>query len=595
VSAAPALSVVVPTYQRRDVVLATLHALGRQDTTDPFEVVVVVDGSTDGTAAAVAAVDWPFELQLLEQDNHGLAVTRNRGARAARAPLVLFIDDDMEADPGLVRVHLEAHRSGAEAVVGAMPLHPDSPKTILAEGVGRWADELAERCAQPGYELGPDDIFGGQLSIGRDLFFRLGGFDERFTAEGEFGNEDVDLSHRLVAGGHRVVFRGDAITYQRFVVDGAEHLRRWVEVGEADMRLARLHPELDPSLRAAALTSPPPALLDRVFVSAPRLVRRLLAPLRRIGVLLVDRGAHDPFTVRLWPRLHRAAYWTGVGGAGGPLDGRRVVVLCWHAITDLSHDPVLAAYGVPPAIFAEQLRTLRDAGWVAVSPDELHRFLDGGAVPRRAFMVTFDDCTADLATQALPILAEARVPATAFVVTQRAGEWNRWDDHLGVTRLPLADWPDLQAVNAGGVELGAHSRTHPMLPRIERDALASEVEGPARDLADQGLPRPRLFAYPHGEHDAQVREAVRAAGYESAFTVEPGAVRRGADRFALARVEVTPRDRGWRLRWRVRTGGRPAFLWRSSAEHRASARRQLRRARRVLGRLGPAGRGATAR
>lgn len=579
----PRLTVVVPTFQRRDVVLSSLQALGRQETNEPFDVVVVVDGSTDGTGDAVRATEWPFELGLIEQDNRGLAVARNRGARAARGEILLFIDDDMEAHPGLVAAHLDAHDQGAEAVVGAMPLHPRSPRSILSAGVGHWADELARRCAQPGYVLTPDDIFGGQLSIRRELFDRLGGFDERFTAGGEFGNEDVDLSHRLVAGGNRVVFRSDAITYQRFVVTAGEHLRRWVEVGQADVKLARLHPGLDPSLRAATLDSAPQALLERIVLAAPRLAHAVMGPLRRLGILLVDRGMRDPFTVRLWPRLHRVAYWSGVAGAGGPLDGTRVRVLCWHAITDLSSDPVLAPYGVPPALFSAQLDTLARAGWATLSQEEFARFArDGAPVPRRAVFVTFDDCMADLVTEGRPILMDKGVPAAAFAVTWRVGDRNRWDDHLGVTQLSLADWSALRSLQDGGTAIGAHSRTHAMLPRVNDDTLWAEVAGSRQDLVAHGFPPPVLFAYPHGEHDRRVRAAVGAAGYRCAFTVAPGFATRRSDPLAVPRLEVTPRDRGWRLRLRVRAGGRPPALWRSLSEHRAAAASLRRRIARSL-------------
>lgn len=579
----PRLSVIVPTFQRREILLATLRSLGDQDTAEPFEVIVVDDGSTDGTAAAVRGVDWPFTLVLVRQDNSGPAAARNRGASRACAPVLLFIDDDMEADRGLIRVHLDAHDGGAEAVTGAMPLHPKSPRTLQSEGVARWAEQLATRCARPGYELTANDIFGGQLSIRRDLFHRLGGYDERFTAGGVFGNEDVDLSHRLVSGGHRVRFRRDAVTYQRYVVTAAEHLRRWEEAGEADVALARLHTDLGPELRAATLTKRPTSPAVRATLAAPRLIGTVIGPWRRLGTYLVDRGNRDRFTALLWSRLDRFAYWSGVARAGGPLLGSSVRVLCWHAVRDLSDDPVLAPYGVPPAVLREQLRTLRRAGWVTIDPEELVRFLDvGGPLPRRAVMLTFDDCTEDLLTHGQPILSEAGVSAIGFVVTRCVGGWNRWDEPLGVTRLPLADWDRLRAGHEAGLQLGGHSRTHAKLPRSDDASLTAETAGCRQDLIDQGLPAPTLFAYPHGEQDRRVRAAARAAGYRCAFTVDPGVVRRSTDAFRLPRIEVMPDDQGVRLRLRLWTAGRPARLWWAATNPRAARTRIFRRLMRAL-------------
>jgi glycosyltransferase involved in cell wall biosynthesis len=114
----PRLTVVVPTYQRRSIVLATLEALERQDTEDLFEVVVVVDGSTDGTAQALQGREWAFPIHVLQQSNRGAATARNVGAANGGADIILFLDDDMEATPGLLRIHLEAYETEADAVVG---------------------------------------------------------------------------------------------------------------------------------------------------------------------------------------------------------------------------------------------------------------------------------------------------------------------------------------------------------------------------------------------------------------------------------------------------------------------------------------------
>jgi len=77
-------SVVVPTFQRREVVQETVRALDRQQFDGDFEIIVVVDGSTDGTADALRGLELSTPLTVLEQPNRGLSVTRNRGAAEAK-------------------------------------------------------------------------------------------------------------------------------------------------------------------------------------------------------------------------------------------------------------------------------------------------------------------------------------------------------------------------------------------------------------------------------------------------------------------------------------------------------------------------------
>src|SRR5262245_319240 len=88
--AALRFSVVFPTYQRRNVVVKSVYALKQQEFEGRFEVIVVVDGSDDGSADALRELDTPFTLTVLEQPNRGAASARNRGAVHARGEILLF-------------------------------------------------------------------------------------------------------------------------------------------------------------------------------------------------------------------------------------------------------------------------------------------------------------------------------------------------------------------------------------------------------------------------------------------------------------------------------------------------------------------------
>src|SRR5947209_4843962 len=139
----PRLSVIIPTYNRRPILERCLGALARQTVgSEAFEVIVVDDGSSDGTLAALA--EWaralPYVLRPEAQENQGPAAARNRGLAAARAPWVLFLGDDILATPALIEQHLvwHAHDPGDElAVLGFITWDPALRITPLM----RWLEK----------------------------------------------------------------------------------------------------------------------------------------------------------------------------------------------------------------------------------------------------------------------------------------------------------------------------------------------------------------------------------------------------------------------------------------------------------------------
>lgn len=552
-------SVVIPTYRRRERTVRHVAALAEQTFAD-FEAVVVDDGSGDGTAAALRALETPFPLAVIEQENQGAAQARNVGARAARGEILLFLDDDMEAAPALLAEHDRRHREGADLVVGDMPLHPDSPPGLLSWGVGFWAESRRERLLEPGAEPGLDDLLTGQISIAREAFERLGGFDTSFTREGLFGGEDIDFGYRVVKAGLRAVFDPAAISYQYYDVDPAAYLRRARETGRSEEELVLKHPE-----QASRLGEAPEFHTRRSrwllgpLVKAPDWVGW---PLRRLAVALVRGGRRDRWTRRLLFGLRTVEHQRGARLARRAAGTGSAVVLAFHAVADLGSDPVLAEYGVPPERFAEHLDALAGRGWEFLDLDALLAALDGRArLPKRAALVTFDDAYIDLLSEGCPILERRGIPAVAFAVAGLIGKANEWDRHLGARELPLLDADGLRALPRHGVEVGSHGMNHRQLPKLERSEAEAEIAGSAAALEALGLPRPRAFSYPHGEWNREIAAAAAASGYRAAFTVTPGAVERGCDRFSLPRVEVLASDTPAKLRLKLATVRWPA-RWR---------------------------------
>src|ERR1044072_9398744 len=260
--------------------------------------------------------------------------------------------------------------------------------------------------------------------------------------------------------------------------------------------------------------------------------------MRRIGrlsaaLLSVSLFATTPFLASSGATV-RARH----GVARSP-SSTRLSVLAYHAIDDLSGDPLIEKYSVPPVRFAEQLDYLRARGWSFVSLDQVMASFDGGpSLPRRAILLTFDDAYADLLDAASPVLSERGIPAVAFAVTGQIGGTNVWDSENGATPLKLLDAEGLRQIAERGIEVGAHTVNHRGLIELPADQFKEEIAGAAEMLEQAGLPRPRAFSYPYGHWNQEVAQAVRDAGYAVAFTVDRGVVEEGTDLHALPRMAV---------------------------------------------------------
>ena len=477
----------------------------------------------------------------------GAAAACNHGAAAATGELLLFLDRHRRPDPGLLATHDRHHRQGAHVVVGP-PGHATLPP----------------RATVPFEVTHLHNIHFRQTSIHRDVFQRLGGFDERFDRGGAARAGDADPGYRLLRAGYRLRFDRSGRVLRH---DAAAMLRQSRECGRAAVALVRKHPELAAPLLGPGRQGPGRhPFARRLGLAGPRVAGLAAAALAPLAVRRAGPAGSGASPAELLEAVREVGYWRGVAEAGGVPRTRPLRVLCYHAISDLAGDPVVEAYGVPPARFRRQLDSLRRAGYRFIHPDELLAFLDGRAgLPRRPLLLTFDDCYADLLDTALPELVERGIPAVAFAVSGCIGASNRWDQAAGAATLPLLDVPGLEALARSGLEIGGHSRTHRSLVEVDAAELAGETAGVAADLERAGLAAPRLFAYPYGDHTSAVRQAVRQAGYAAAFGVSPGRILPSSDRYALPRVDIRRHHSGLRFRLRVALLGggrlrRPARL-----------------------------------
>ncbi|HEU4587623.1 MAG TPA: polysaccharide deacetylase family protein [Gemmatimonadales bacterium] len=258
----------------------------------------------------------------------------------------------------------------------------------------------------------------------------------------------------------------------------------------------------------------------------------------------------------------------------------RLRVLCYHAITDTAGDATTDAYCVPPRLLRAHLDVLQRSGYHFVGADQFLQFLDGRhPLPRRPVLLTFDDCYRDLAESALPLLQARGIPAVAFAVSGYLGATNRWDETIGARTMPLLDVAGLRELTRNGIEIGAHSHSHPRLTTLSDPELRVETAGAVEQLRRAGLGPVRLFAYPYGNYDMRVRHATRDAGVRAAFGTSTGTVAATDDPFALHRIQVRRADVGWRFQLKVALaeplGGMADLATRTRA--RAQIRTRLRR------------------
>jgi len=216
-------SIVIPAYNAAGTITAGLRALENQ--TVPrlrYEVIVVDDGSTDGTSEVVEQFiqshalttearqpagslsdELPAVAKLLRQPHWGAAAARNAGAQAARGDIIVFLDADcVPASDWLER--LAASLSG-DAVAGAGGRVSTQQRGLIPRFVQLEYDERYERVARRRYI---DFISSATAGYRRKVFQEIDGFDTAML-----GAEDVDLSFRLAETGHKLVFAPDAVVY----------------------------------------------------------------------------------------------------------------------------------------------------------------------------------------------------------------------------------------------------------------------------------------------------------------------------------------------------------------------------------------------
>jgi glycosyltransferase involved in cell wall biosynthesis len=241
------LSVVIPTKDRADALARTLDALEAQEAGGAsLEVVVVDNGSSDGTPAQVRARggDASPPIRLLEQPEGGPAAARNAGAASASGEVLLFLGDDTEPDgKGLLRAHLDLHRTRPEptyGVLGRITWTPRAPVTPFMRWLENGGPQFHYCDLDPGPVDGASYFYSSHASLKRSLFERLGGFDVRFPTAAV---EDTELGVRLADAGLELDYHPELLVLHDHPTTPAQSLRRSAAVGRSAALYNRLRPD----------------------------------------------------------------------------------------------------------------------------------------------------------------------------------------------------------------------------------------------------------------------------------------------------------------------------------------------------------------
>lgn len=323
-SVTPSISVVVPTRNRYLLLRSVLNALARQRDmrSAAIEVVVVADGCSDKTVADLARWRPPFRLTVLAQPHRGVSAARNRGWIEAKADLILFLDDDMVPDGGLLAEHVCAHQ-GVENAVVLGRVEQVSPAADAWTEYDGWTMRRKYAGLEADREVPSGIHFGGNFSISRRLLEDVGGFDSRLPR-----GQHVDLGFRLAERGANFRYAARARVEHR----GHRDLERWKVAYRLDGRMdVALYGERG---HAGGLASIVASYHDRHWLNRGLLRVALRRRFLESGLIDATVGAGIlARRMRILPLSHIALsacanllYW------GGVRDGMRGNGAFWQAI-----------------------------------------------------------------------------------------------------------------------------------------------------------------------------------------------------------------------------------------------------------------------
>jgi peptidoglycan/xylan/chitin deacetylase (PgdA/CDA1 family) len=210
-----------------------------------------------------------------------------------------------------------------------------------------------------------------------------------------------------------------------------------------------------------------------------------------------------------------------------------VPILMYHHVQDLASDAteLQLTWTVSPQNFDAQMALVARRGFHTITMGQLVAHLKGGKpLPAKPIVISFDDGWEEQYATAFPILKKYHLIGTFFVYTRPI-------DHG-----QFMTWAQLKEMSAAGMDVQAHTLTHPHLRTLPPDEAMKEIAD-SKSIIETHLGKPVVaFAYPFGEYNVSIIDMVKRAGYESAVTLAAGYQQRADELFTLHRIRVSYQD-----------------------------------------------------
>jgi GT2 family glycosyltransferase len=234
----PIISVVIPTFNRRETLAVVLPLLAKQTLpAEQYELLLCDSGSTDGTLELVAELAIPNLRHILPAENRGRSGARNAGIRAAAGELVLFTDADIIPSANLLAEHLRLHRARPHSAVVGLEVQVDTVAEYEAVRDNPY-DKGRHMHGKTDKKMSWLFFLTGNASAPRQALLDVGLFDENFTV---YGHEDLELGYRLQKAGYPIYYNAAAINYHWHPVSFAERCDKMRHSGLATKRFYSKH------------------------------------------------------------------------------------------------------------------------------------------------------------------------------------------------------------------------------------------------------------------------------------------------------------------------------------------------------------------
>ena len=209
----------------------------------------------------------------------------------------------------------------------------------------------------------------------------------------------------------------------------------------------------------------------------------------------------------------------------------QVPILMYHyvSVPPAGADVYRRDLSVTPALFESHLKFLTDAGYHAITLDDLlYALTQGRELPAKPVILSFDDGYEDNYTSAFPLLQKYNMVGHFFIIS----------DFVNQERPGYMTWPQIEEMAAAGQRFGSHSRDHPSLKGQSDDYLVWQALGGKEALEEHLGQHPRWISYPAGQYDDRTIAVYQSAGYWGGLTTQQGATHTLDDIFELRRVRV---------------------------------------------------------